>query len=317
MPNLTRAALIQLTLVAASARAAVAQTDKLTTVHFNAMVADAVRPVLYGQQSGVFRQAGLDVVWERAASGAVATQAIVGGASDIGQSNIIAMITAYARGIPFVLVAPSIMYRKDNATAGIVVAANSPIRNPVELQGKVVACATGGIAYLGLRAVIDKAGGDSSTVKWLELPNTAIAAALEGGRIDAGLMAEPNLMQDIRTGKVRLLVDELTGYDRPILEAVYFTTRDYAAKNRETIIRFAKALEKAQIYANTHVAETNSLLTPYTGMDPKIVADMRHGYFAPTFDPAAIQPVIDLAAKYKVIPQRFEARELLATVLPQ
>jgi NitT/TauT family transport system substrate-binding protein len=225
------------------------------------------------------------------------------------------MITAYARGIPFVMVAPSIMYRRDNATAGIVVGANSAIRTPVELQGKVVACATGGIAYLGLRAVIDKAGGDSSTVKFLELPNTAITAAIEGGRIDAGLLAEPNLMQDIRTGKVRFLVDELTGYDRPILEAVYFATREYASKKRDTIVRFAKALEKAQAYANAHVAETNNLLTPYTGLDPKVVAEMKHGYFAPTFDPAAIQPVIDLAAKYKVIPQRFEAKELLTTAL--
>jgi NitT/TauT family transport system substrate-binding protein len=292
-----------------------AQTEKLTTVHFNAMVADAVRPVLYAQNAGIFRQSGLDVVWERAASGAVATQAIVGGASDVGQANIISMITAYSRGIPFVLVAPSIMYRKDTATAGIVVGANSPIKAPIELQGKVVACATGGIAYLGLRAVIDKAGGDSSTVRWLELPNTAIAAAIEAGRIDAGLLAEPNMMQDIRTGKVRLLVDELTGYDRPILEAVYFATRDYAAKNRDTLTRFAKALERAAIYSNAHVPETSTLLTPFTGMDPKVVAEMRHGYFAPTFDPAAIQPVIDLAAKYKVIPQRFEARELLTTVL--
>ena len=59
---------------AASAHPAFAQTDKLTTVRFNAMAADAVRPVLYGVQAGVFRQAGLDVVWERAASGAVATK---------------------------------------------------------------------------------------------------------------------------------------------------------------------------------------------------------------------------------------------------
>jgi ABC-type nitrate/sulfonate/bicarbonate transport system substrate-binding protein len=65
MSHLTRAALIQGAILAASARAAFAQSEKLTTVRFNAMAADAVRPVLYGVQSGVFRQAGLDVVWER------------------------------------------------------------------------------------------------------------------------------------------------------------------------------------------------------------------------------------------------------------
>jgi hypothetical protein len=46
-------------------------------------------------------------------------------------------------------------------------------------------------------------------------------------------------------------------------------------------------------------------------MDLKVATDMRHGYTATKFDPSAIQPVIDLMAKYKNIPHGFEARELL------
>jgi NitT/TauT family transport system substrate-binding protein len=316
--TITRATLIQWALFAASAGTASAADPELTPVRFIASVADAIRPFLYAQNAGLFHQAGLDVTWQQATTGAVVAQSIVGGAQDMGMASITSIVAAYARNLPFAIVAPSIAYRKDNATAGIVVAAGSPLRAPEDLQGKVVSCsAIGDIAYLGLRALIDKAGGDSSTVKFIELPPTGVVtAAIIQGRIDAGLIAEPAMMEDVRAGKLRFFVDELTGYSRPILEAVYFSTRDYAAKNRDTVARFAKVLERASIYSNAHVAETSPLLATYAGMDPKVTAEMRHGYMAPTVDPGAIQPVIDLMAKYKNIPQAFDAHELLSTVVP-
>ena len=250
--KVTRAALIQGALALASAGTARAADAQLTPVRFIASVADAVRPFLYAQSAGLFRQAGLDVDWQQATTGAVVAQAIVGGAKDIGMASITSIVAAYARDLPFAIVAPSIAYRKENPTAGIVVAAGSPLRTPLDLQGKVVSCsAIGDIAYLGLRALIDARGGDSSTVKWIELPPTAaVSAALQQGRIDAGLLAEPVMMQDVRAGKLRFFVDELTGYSHPILEVVYFSRRDYAAQNRDTVARFAKVLERASIYSN-------------------------------------------------------------------
>ena len=118
------------------------------------------------------------------------------------------------------------------------------------------------------------------------------------------------MMEDVRAGKLRYFVDELTGYSRPILEVVYFCTRDYATKNRDAIARFQKVMLRAAAYANTHVAETVPLLLPSTKMDPKVAPEMRHGYTATTFDPGAIQPVIDLMVKYKNIPKGFDARKL-------
>jgi NitT/TauT family transport system substrate-binding protein len=290
---------------------AAAEPDKLTPVRFTCTAADDMRPMLYAQSAGLFQQAGLDVDMELAGTGAVVAQAIVGGAMDIGKASITSTIAAFSRGLPFAVVAPGQLYRKDNPTAGIVVAENSPLRTPLDLLGKVVACsAIGDIAYLGLRALIDARGGDSSTVRWLELPNSAVSAAIEGGRVDAGLMAEPNMMQDVRAGKVRYFVDMLSGYRRPILESVYFSTRDYAAKNRDAVARFARVMRQAATYSDAHTAETTGLMVAYTKMDAKVAAEMRHSYAATAFDPGQIQPVIDVAAKYKIIPHGFDAREL-------
>lgn len=312
--TMTRATLIQgLGLLAASGGTALAADEKpLKQVSFITTIADDMRSFLYAQSAGLFRQAGLEVSFTSGATGAVVAQAIVGGAQDIGKASITSIIAAYARGLAFAVIAPGLSYRKEDPTAGILVKADSPLKTVLDLQGKTVTCsAIGDIAYLGLRSLIDKAGGDSSTVKWIEMPFPAVSAAIQEGRVDAGLMGEPAMMQDIKAGKIRYFVDELTGYSRPILEVVYFTTRDWAAKNRETVAGFTKAILQASAYANTHVAETVPLLLPLTKMDPKVAMEMRHGYSATTFDPGAIQPVIDLMYKYKSIPKSFDAKELL------
>jgi NitT/TauT family transport system substrate-binding protein len=310
---ITRKAMIQGMLLAASTGTAIAQTDKPATVRYIAAVADDMRSFLYAQSAGLFRQAGLDVAYTRAGSGAIVAESIVGGAMDIGKSSITSVISAYSRGLPFALVAPGQLYRPtDPIIAAIMVAASSPIRTPIDLQGKTVAIsAVGDISYLGIRQMIDAAGGDSSSVKWIEVPGPTVSNAIQAGRVDAGLMAEPTMMQDVRAGKLRLLVDMLTSYGGPIQVAVYVSTRDFAAKNRDTVTKFANVMERAAAYSNTHVAETAALLVPYTGVDAKTNAEMHHSYAATAFDPAAIQRVIDLAAKYKVIPQRFEARAML------
>lgn len=310
--TLTRAGMIGGLLAASAGTAFAADEKPLKQVSFITTVADDMRSFLYAQSSGLFRDVGLDVTFTPAATGAVVAQAIVGGAADIGKASITSIIAAYARGLPFAVVAPGLAYRKQDPTAGILVKADSPLKTVLDLQGKTVTCsAIGDIAYLGLRALIDRAGGDSSTVKWIEMPFPAVPAAIEEGRVDAGLMGEPAMMQEVKAGRLRYFVDELTGYSKPILEVVYFATKDWAAKNRDTVAGFRKAILQASAYANTHVAETIPLLLGLTKMDPKVAMEMRHAYTATTFDPTAIQPVIDLMVKYKSIPKGFAASELL------
>lgn len=308
-----RSTLILAVLLIAVLGTSSAQQPNLTTIRVISSPSDDLRPLLYAQKAGLFTKAGLNVVLERSSSGAVVAQAIVGGAMDVGKASLSSLIAAYARGVPFELVAPSAIHRAASANSAVVVAANSPIRSVLDLQNKIVSCtAIGDIGYLGLRAMIDAQGGDSSTVRWVEIPTSAVAVALEQARVDAGVTTEPYMTKDLRGGKVRMLVDMLNGYPRPILESAFFATRDYVEKNRDVVARFAKALQQASIYSNTHEAETVPLFAAFGGLDDDTAAQMHRTFTPPTFDPSQIQPVIDLAAKYKVIPRRFDAREIIA-----
>jgi len=311
---IARAAAVIAALVLAAGAPSSGQTPALTTIRLISSSSDDLRPVLYAQESGLFRRAGLDVQLERSNSGANAAQAIVAGAMDVGKSSITSLIAAYARGLPFVLIAPSILHRPATPTSSIVVAAGSPIRTALELQGKTVSCtAIGDIAYLGLRALIDAGGGDSSTVKWVELPPSTVTNAITQGRIDAGLITEPYMSIEVKAGKVRFLVDELSGYPRPILETAYYSTRDYYDKHRDVVARFARALGEAAAYSNTHLAETVPLFAKFAGIDATTAAEMHHTFEATSFDPQQVQPVMDLAAKYKIIPRALDARDFIAS----
>jgi NitT/TauT family transport system substrate-binding protein len=304
-------------LFVASAATAPAQ-PALTTIHFISSPSDDLRPLLYAQSAGLFQKAGLNVVIDKAASGGVVAQAIIGGADDIGKASLVSLIAGYARGVPFALIAPSAIHLKDDANSGIMIPANSPIKSVLDLQGKVVGCtAIGDIGYLGTRAMIDSMGGDSATVKWVEIPIASLAATVEQGRIVAGLTTEPYMSKDLASGKFRILTDMLNGYSKPILESAFFSTRDYAAKNHDAVVKFAKVMSLASAYANTHISQTLPLMVSFSGMDPDAAAKMHKTQTALAFDPSALQPVIDAAAKYQIIPKGFSARDMLALPKPE
>ena len=296
----------------AGGSAALAQPSSVTTIRVVASAGDDLLPLWYAQSTGMFRAAGLNVVLDKAASGAVSTQAIVAGAGDVGRVSLISLVSAHVRGIPFVLIAPAAIHRKQTSVNdGILVAAGAPFRTVLDLQGKTVSSTElGSIGALGLRALIDAQGGDSSTVHWIELPATAAAAAIEAGRIDAGISNEPALSRDLATGKVRVLDDMLDGYRGEILEGAYFSMRDYAVANRDALARFARVLRQASVYVNAHVSDVLPLLIANTGLDPDVAARMHHALLGTVFDPAQVQPVVDVTAEYGVIPHGFDAREM-------
>lgn len=294
---------------------AAAQTGAPVTIRFVAAPSDDLLPFWYAQANGMFAKAGLTVETQSVSTGAVVTQAVISGAADIGRSSPQAIISARVHGIPLVIVAPGAIHKQNvQGNAAIAVAPNAPFKSMLDLQGKTVACtAIGDVGYLGLRALIDQAGGDSATVKWLEIPIPAVAAALDAGRIDAGLTTEPFMTRDLAAGKIRLLVDMLNGYKGTILQGIYFSMKAYAQANPDAINRFAGVLRQAAQYTNTHPNETLDLLVKNTGIDADVAAKMHRTTLSLTWDPALVQPLIDVAYKYKQIPQDLDARDLYWT----
>ncbi len=295
--------------------ATAAQTPALTTIRFIGAPGDDLLGFWYAQSTGMFTKAGLNIVVDKASSGAIVSQAIVGGADDIGRTSLNSLIAAHVHNVPFVLLAPAGVHEKKlSVNSGVLVATGSPFKSVLDLQGKIVSSTElGSLGALGVRAMIDAQGGDSSTVHFVELPTPAIAAAIQAGRIDAGVSNEPLMTRDLLGGKVRVLVDMLEGYPGVTLEGGYFAMRDWANTNRDAVQKFLRVLREATIYANAHVPELLPLLVSNTGLELEVAQKMQHARMGVDLSPSQVQPVIDVVAKYKGIPKAFDAREMFLT----
>jgi len=270
---------------------------------------------LWAQQSGIFQNYGLDVEIARVNSGAVAAAALLGGSLDIGKSSMFGLITGHVRGVPFVIEAPGALHLANVHDTALIVAKDAPIRGGRDLNGKTISVpALGDFFTIANSAWIDQNGGDSRTVKFLELPHRAAAEAIAAGRVDAATLAQPLLNDALASGKIRILGSPLDAIGKRFMVTCYFCTADYAAKNADVLARFRKGVLEGNAYANAHYPEMIPLVAKYSGVEVKAVASLPPavvGTLRDLQDSRMIVPLIDAAVKYKAIPKPFPPRELV------
>ncbi len=301
---------------AALAAPAVARAQALVPVHIAGVPEDSITPAVWAVEKGIFRRHGLDVQLEAQHSGSAVTAGVAGGSYQFGKSSMISMLVAFAHNVPVVIVAPGGLYEASDANEAVIVRADSPIRTGADLNGKIVAVSAINDLYtIGTRAWADAHGGDSSTIKFVELPISAVAAALDAGRIDAGGTIDPDLQEAVSGGKVRVLCDPNGAIAPRFMYTGWRATKDYAAANRATVDKFRAALGESARYVNAHFGETVDVMAKFTGVPAAVFMQMPRIVGATSVDPKLLQPLIDACAKYKAIPAAFDARDLIDPTL--
>jgi NitT/TauT family transport system substrate-binding protein len=289
-----------------------AATQELATLHITCVPNDDVSPLLYAREAGLFRRAGLEIQVTPSTSGAAIAAAVAGGAYDIGLASMMALVTGHARGLPFIMIAPSLLYVSGSPVGAQLVPKDSPIQNGRDLAGKLLSVAAiRDINWVSTRVWLDSLGVDSTNVRFVELPQSAVLAALDQKRVDSAFVLIPTLDTALASGKYRSIGDPLAAIARRWMVAAWFTTTAYAAKNRDLVLRFARVMHDATVYANTHFAETAPLIAAFVGVDTAAVLQMKRVTCAEYLDGRDFQPAIDAAAKYGVIERGFNAQELI------
>jgi NitT/TauT family transport system substrate-binding protein len=299
--------------VSAAALPRALSAQELTVLRCGATLDDAVTPALYAQSAGLFKAAGLDVQVQPFTSGGAMTAAVAGGSLEVGKSSLMALIAGHARGVPFTLVAGAAQYSSDHPNVALVVLKDSPVKTAADLNGKTIATsALRSTDQISASAWIDQHGGDSSSVKIIELGGAAVVEALRAHRIEAANCVNPLLTQLVRAGTVRILGKSFDAIAKQFLIAAWFCTTDYVAHNRETVRKFVSVVRRATVYANGHHSETVPLLAAFSGIQPAAIMAMDRNTNATSLDPKLVQPTIDAAAKYQIIERPFPASEIIA-----
>jgi NitT/TauT family transport system substrate-binding protein len=179
MHRVSRAALLAGgTALVAAPRLAGAQT--LETIRFCGVPTDDLTPVFWGMKSGIYARAGIDLQFIPTGSGSAATTAVIAGSYEMGKGSHISSYGA--------------VWEINNAWAMGLVASDAPYKTAADLNGQTIGAAgLNDLSTLGIAAWVDKNGGDSKTLKWVEIPGSAAGAALVEHRIAAAQLNEPQL----------------------------------------------------------------------------------------------------------------------------
>ena len=188
----------------------------------------------YGVQEGFFRRRDLDVEVQPSQGGATVVPAVVSGDVDIGGSNLVSVLLAQSKDIPIKIVAPGtfVSERRGQDFSGIVVAGDSDIRRPADLEGKTLAVNTlENVAELTARASLEAKAVDTSTIELTEVDFPDMTAAVEQGRVDAAFAIEPFVTQALAGGA--RVVDRPYVGTRPGLQVgCYFAARAVPGRER-------------------------------------------------------------------------------------
>lgn len=303
-------------LTSALGATAIARAQALTNLNVAGVPEESVLPVLWGQKSGMFRAAGLDVDLTPQSSGSAITAGVVGGSYQVGKSSIIPLVTAYAKNIPVKVVAPGGLYRAAKPHIAMLVRADSPLRTAAQMNGKTIGVSSIDDLYtLSMKLWVDKNGGDSSTLKFVELPLAAIGAALLSQRIDAGGSGTPELQAALDSNNFRIFAHTYDAIAPVFMYSAWFATNDDIANDRSALTTFSRTERQAAAYVNAHPAETVAPLAAFTNTAAADIAKMTRAMMATTLDPKLIQPVIDVCVRYKTIPSTFDASAMIASGL--
>lgn len=294
----------------AGVREARAQT--LTPLTIAPLSGPSDAALYYAQQQGWFRQAGLDLTIQPTASGPAAMSALVGGSIHVSEGNILSLAGAHTKGIPMTLIAPgSVFDASQTPSVRLVASPSSTVANPKDLVGKIVAAPSlSDLMSISMRALIDKSGGDSNAVHFVEMPPAAMGAALLAGRIDAAGMYEPFLSGALAQG-ARPIGVPYAALAPKFMIVAWFAYGPWAQTHREAVATLVGVLNRAGAYANAHARELIPMISGYSHIPEDVLATMQIVQIASSLDPALIQPIINAAAKYKIIPQAFPAKELI------
>lgn len=306
----------------AAAGAAILPWDRAlaqTKVNVGYMKIGDLSPFFLALDRAFFKDAGLEINLAAMVGGAAIAPALASGAINIGWSNVVSIYQGHLQGFDYRFIANgAINKRGTNDVFGVQVTVDSPIKSAKDLEGKTVASNTlRNIIHVSGLHWIDKNGGDSSKVKWVELPFPQMAPALVNRQIDAFVAVEPFVTVPSKVNKqTRVLGYPLGGIAPRLLIAAYFCSEAWIEKNAGTVRAFIAALNRGIDAHNANLEQGKATIAKYTGLKPEFLKEMALPAFEKKILESDLQPMLDVAFDYKLIEKKFPVREVISTYAP-
>jgi NitT/TauT family transport system substrate-binding protein len=270
-------------------------------------------------EKGFFKAEGLEIETVPMAGGAVIVQGVTSGDLQFGWTNVISLYQAVVEGFDFKLIAGGATnVRGTNETNAIEVLKDSPLKSAKDLEGKTVAVNTlNNIVHLMAMAWVDKNGGTSSKIKFVEIPFPQMEPALVAGKVDAISVQEPFAAAAARKPEVRVLSNPWGDVVPKFLIASWFASDKWIQKNKPTGQAFVRAINRGIDAIHADKEGGRSAMIKWSGLNPDMVGKIGLPLFEKAVSEKDVQVTIDLTLKYKLISQAIKAREVISDIAPK
>jgi NitT/TauT family transport system substrate-binding protein len=274
---------------------------------------DPYMEAFYARDRGFFSQTGVTADIQPLPNGGRILQAAAAGAIDVGVGELTQVANALQRGFPLAVFAGGAVHKPEEPTLILCVAKNSRVRNAKDLEGQTIAVSTlNSLPAASVMLWLETGGAELSKVKFFELPLGEMGSALGRGTVAAALMGEPFIADNKDT--VAKLAVPFDSVARSFYIGCWYAQRDWLNKNADTARRFASAIYAAGGWANTHRSDSAAIEATYVKLDVERLRAMPRNSFALTLDPKLMQPVLDLALRYKMLATPIAAPDIIATL---
>jgi len=276
-------------------------------------------PFFLALDRAFFKDAGLEINVAAMVGGAAIQPALASGALNIGWTNVVSIYQSHLQGFDYRFIANgAINKRGANDVFGFQVAADSPIRSAKDLEGATCASNTlRNIIHVSGMHWIDANGGDSSKVKWIELPFPQMEPALVNKQIDGFVAVEPFVTVPSKVNKkTKVLGYPLGGIAPRLLIAAYFASDAWIQKNQDAVKAFITAINRGIDAHNANLEEARVTIAKHTGLKPEFLKEMVLPAFERQILLSDLQPMMDVSFQYKLIDRKFPPRQVISPLAP-
>lgn len=297
---------------AAAVAASPVSAQNLIPIRVGTFASEATAGIFYAQDQGFLAKHGLTAQINMAAGGAAIIPAIIGGDMDMGEADVVTMAFAKDKGLPFEFVAPGELHSNKVPTLAVVVA-DPNVKSGKDFNGKTMACnVSRGFGSLITNVWIDNNGGDSKTVKWVELPFPSLVQAAQKGQIDGYCAPEPFVDLGAQGGLHVVMMDSKPVAPE-IIQGGWFASTSFIKTHPSVINAFALAMRETNEWANANPQATAAILSKYSKVPVNVITAMKmRGEYQAVFSKPTMQPLIDAAYKYGYISKPFPVSEIIA-----
>jgi NitT/TauT family transport system substrate-binding protein len=272
-------------------------------------------PTTLARELGFYRDERLDVELQDHAGGSKALQALIGGSADVVSGFYDHTIQMAVEGRPLVAFVTMLRF------PGLVLATSpqgaATITKIEDMKGRIAGVTTAGSSsHMLLTYLLQRHGVDPDSVSVTSIGTAATAiAAVEHGKVDAGMMTDPAFtMLKRRAPGVRLLADLRTadGVNAAVGAATYpasvlYSKAEWVRANRDAVARLARAIRRTLEWMHTHTAEEIADKTPagFRGEDRALYVEALTNTMA-MFSPDGVMTAEGAAAVHKLLAQSAE-----------